>query len=210
MPTSTVCWAEHRRARCRSPRAREAPAQQRRQRHAVDVAAPGGLGRVHVAVGVHPDQAERIGRRVAAPRPRWPPPIPPPGCDRRRGPRAGHRPPAPRKRRRIRGGRRRRCRPRTSCARRRACPIRAAARARCRGPRRRGRAGRSDRPVRRCGTPTVPCPRRAVRRRDPAARRSGAPASCEPFYRGLKPGAGSREPVTGPSHSWMRVAVARP
>ena len=34
--------------------------EQRRERHAVDVAAQRGAGRVHVAVRVHPDQADRL------------------------------------------------------------------------------------------------------------------------------------------------------
>ena len=130
------------------------------------------LRRVHVAVRVHPDQAERLRRRARGPSRRSPPPIRRRGCDRRRA-RAAARP------RRATAARRR-----TASGRPRAISrmyfLRSSAGAlRLRNRRRQvalvddraAERARSDRRGRRCGTPTAPCPRRGGRRRGRAARR---------------------------------------
>ena len=75
---------QHLRREAADPRQlRRLGAEQRRERHPVDVAARRRGRRVHVAVRVHPDQAERLAARGGRSR-RSPRPSRPPGCGRRR------------------------------------------------------------------------------------------------------------------------------
>ena len=127
--------------------------------------------RVHVAVRVDPDQAERPARSRRA-KPPSPPPIRRRGCDRRRARAAARlqraRPSA------VGRAPRRRVAMSSMYRLSLVAGVPASRGSACRGRRRRrpySRARSSARRCRRCGTPTAPCRRRAGRRRGRAERR---------------------------------------
>ena len=147
-------------------------AEQRRERHAVDVAAQRCRGRVHVAVRVDPQQADRQLLRRPRPTPPRPRPTRRPGCGRRRARAAARRlasdASAALVQQLAHAARCRRC---TSSARPTAPAFRESAPA-DRPCRRRGSRGRRGaRRGRQSEAPTAPCPRRGGCRRDRAARR---------------------------------------
>ena len=173
MPMSTVCCGQHlgREAADRASSAGSG-AEQRRERHAVHVAARRRRRRVHVAVRVDPDQAERLVRAPREARPRaatepaprlWSPPST-----------SGMRAVVERRaatRRRAAG---RRARSRATYFLRRIAGAFVSGIGAARSPLSTTVVAERREPFaecRRCGTPTVPCRRRGGCRRGRAERR---------------------------------------